>query len=1131
MREYAVPNGMALSIWQNKYSRKKLDGTYQSWAERVSEVVDGNFLLDPRVHDAKNKDAPVVKEWARTKELAVAGVFATSGRHLQHGDHDQPGRKLELFSNCATALFSFVLLRQLLSGAGVGRDYSAVCCRVDWSKMPDVRLVLDEAHPDFSPDRFQGALEPLREARHKYDSNSEGVRWFTVEDSREGWAHIVEILETAAWQEKHKDKLFIFDFSNVRCNGSPIAGMQNRPASGPLPLMDAIAKVYSIKHAGMKPWKQSLYIDHYLAACVHFGGARRCLPAGTIVATDRGGVAIENIKIGDQVVTPAGTRKVTEIFDQGSQPTVYINHQFGNFECTANHQMAVFDSLTTWSFKPANQLREGDRLVFDPAGWDSSAENTRLPDYTHVYLGKDTNSAAFTMPSQLTPLIAWLVGFTQGNGYVGEKALSLTTNSSSEYGAAVMEKVVEALSCFGFSAKVNKVPGENALYTRVHSVHFVRYLSAWLKTPHAPLVVPECIKNSPREIRSAYLAGLFDADGSSKTRPLRICTTVYGDFASQVQELCLSIGVLTQLRRGEPRGNGWQTIFNVNTKGYENVVALNVAFEEHSLKLNYNIKPSRDGFSFPTEMVRQECRGHWISPGENQTSARVHAHTGRNSKALPVRVLSVEESGHVKDTWDIEVADIHQFTANGFVTHNSARMAVKSWRDRDIIEFVDIKRGGFLWSANNSVSVDAEFWQQAGDQRHTHGRRVFEAAVNAAYWDHSGEPGFINVDKLNQNKDGLEKITGDTYLNPVTYPNLHRRTRDMIENVLEHVKSLRYPFITNPCGEVCLSTWGGLCIIGDVCLAKVLTKQEALDAAGLMSRFLIRCNLMKSDYAAEVKRTNRIGVSLTGIHEFAWNMFGLSFRDMLNAPGDASHPQHASAKEFWSFIEEMRRRACSEAAIFSKEIGLSIPHTVCTVKPSGTVSKVMACTEGAHLPALSYYLRWVQYQFDDPIVPDLVARGYPMEDIGHRYHRQIIVGFPTKQPIVDSMGDLVTTADETTPEENFQWLRMLEHYWLGEDNEGNQLSYTLKYSTETTTYDEYMALILKWQPQVRACAVMPQSDWRESKKIYGYVPEQPITKEEYEEMMARITAPVEREAYDDASLACASGVCPIESDR
>jgi hypothetical protein len=460
----------------------------------------------------------------------------------------------------------------------------------------------------------------------------------------------------------------------------------------------------------------------------------------------------------------------------------------------------------------------------------------------------------------------------------------------------------------------------------------------------------------------------------------------------------------------------------------------------------------------------------------------------------------------------------------------SARAAVKSWRDRDVVEFIDIKRGGFLWSANNSISVDADFWKDAREPRHTHARRVFEAAVNAAYWDKTGEPGFINVDMLNQNREGMDAITGENMIDQEVYVDLHRRTKDMIENVLDHVKKLYYVFIPNPCFEIVMALYGAYCVIGDVCLANARTLDEALDAAGLMARFLVRCNLMRADYAAEVKRTNRIGVSLTGIHEFAWNLFGLTFHDMIDYyyhQGDATHV----AFDFWNFVDRMRERVEHNAAEFSIELGMVVPHTNTTIKPAGTVSKPLVCTEGGHLPAYVYYLRWNQYQNDDPEVANLVARGYPMEDIGHRYPRQVIVGFPTTLPIAALMGDAVTCAGEATMEEQFRWLMLLERHWLGEPQRNNQISYTLKYDAENVSYQQFMDAILEWQPKVRCCAVMPQSDWRESKKIYGYVPEQPITKAEYEELMSRIATPVEREGYDDSALACESGVCPIELDR
>ena len=39
------------------------------------------------------------------------------------------------------------------------------------------------------------------------------------------------------------NKVLLLDFSHVRPRGAPMGGMQGRPASGPGPLMEAIAKI------------------------------------------------------------------------------------------------------------------------------------------------------------------------------------------------------------------------------------------------------------------------------------------------------------------------------------------------------------------------------------------------------------------------------------------------------------------------------------------------------------------------------------------------------------------------------------------------------------------------------------------------------------------------------------------------------------------------------------------------------------------------------------------------------------------------------------------------------------------------------------------------------------------------
>jgi hypothetical protein len=390
--------------------------------------------------------------------------------------------------------------------------------------------------------------------------------------------------------------------------------------------------------------------------------------------------------------------------------------------------------------------------------------------------------------------------------------------------------------------------------------------------------------------------------------------------------------------------------------------------------------------------------------------------------------------------------------------------------------------------------------------------------ASAGYFDGTGEPGFLNLHKMTWSNEGVENIRPDNLLcdNGTRILNLHGKTVEMIQSMLEYAKGKKFPFLCNPCGEEILAVWGGYCVIGDICLANVESLQEALDASRLMPHFLIRTNMMQFLYKAEVKRTNRIGVGITGIHEFAYRHFGYTFWDLLD---------EQKSSDFWGFLSKMRRTAEESARVYALERGMVVPHTVTTVKPSGTVSKVCACTEGAHLPAYAYYVRWVQYPLKDPEVAEHRRRGYPVKDIGQQYPSRVVVGFPTKMPIADLMGEGVVCAGDPQPDQHYTWLRLLERYWLGGESNA-QVSYTLKYDPEKVRYENYMKVLLRNQRTVRACAIMPQTDL----SAYAYLPEEMVSKEVYDAMAQNIRR-FEAEAYDSERLTCEGGVCPIEPDQ
>lgn len=463
----------------------------------------------------------------------------------------------------------------------------------------------------------------------------------------------------------------------------------------------------------------------------------------------------------------------------------------------------------------------------------------------------------------------------------------------------------------------------------------------------------------------------------------------------------------------------------------------------------------------------------------------------------------------------------------------AARMSTKDWRDPGILEFIGIKRGGGLWSSNNSVTVDAEFWaanKRDPDKPITetigHAQRVFKAIVDAQYNDGTGEPGLINQDTLVTNNKGLDVFADGQFAGSDRYQ-LSADAVSLGKDLMDRASKMRYSMIVNPCGEIALSVFGGYCVIGDVVPFHTDSDEEAEDAFRACTRALIRTNQLDALYRREVQRTNRIGVGMTGLHEYAYSRFGFTFHDLVD---------EAKSQEFWNMLSRFSHACVDEADRYSKELGMNAPHTVTTVKPSGSVSKLFGLSEGIHLPAMREYIRWVQFKSDDPLVSKYKEQGYKARNLKNSYTGTTIVGFPTQPKICEIVcSEDIVTAPEAPPESQYQFLKLLEKYWLGGYSNGketlaprsNQISYTLKYRTKMVSVDQYTQLLLEHQPDIKCCSVMPEIEADES--VYEYLPEEAVSQEEYRAYKDRITE--SRDVTEDVGIehvSCESGACPVD---
>jgi len=258
-----LENGLGTAVAKRTYLRKG-----ETWGDLSERVALGNTSL----HETG------IRDYLPLQQAIANGEILTAGRHLQHGDIDQSKKNLELFSNCSTACTSFIKFLLLLNGSGVGRSYSDELMVVDWHKMPFLYCILSQNHPNYkSSFEYEGSGNGSVKIIAREDLNAypqDPDLYHEVEDSREGWAKALEILETAAFENKEFDH-YVFDFSKIREEGKPIGGMQGRPASGPLPLIYAFCKASEVKYNDMPIWKQTMFVDHDMAEVVANGGARR----------------------------------------------------------------------------------------------------------------------------------------------------------------------------------------------------------------------------------------------------------------------------------------------------------------------------------------------------------------------------------------------------------------------------------------------------------------------------------------------------------------------------------------------------------------------------------------------------------------------------------------------------------------------------------------------------------------------------------------------------------------------------------------------------------------------------------------------------------------------------------------
>ena len=312
----------------------------------------------------------------------------------------------------------------------------------------------------------------------------------------------------------------------------------------------------------------------------------------------------------------------------------------------------------------------------------------------------------------------------------------------------------------------------------------------------------------------------------------------------------------------------------------------------------------------------------------------------------------------------------------------------------------------------------------------------------------------------------------------------------------------------NPCAEILLGD-KSFCNLVELNVAafKQSDPESMLDAAILVARANYRQTCVNLD---------------DGILQRTWHELNEFLR--LTGVGLTGLMQRLDLFKYPTSLHEIAQQAQWAIDLMADELGLPRSKLCLTIKPSGTLSKVMMCTEGAHKPLGKFIFNNINFSVNDPILAKLEKAGYRIFANPYDEHNMLVT-LPVKYDNVEFTevnGKFVNT--DTAIEQLERYKYLMTHYVT------HNCSITISYGDDEikdivdwihTNWDDYVGV-----------SFLPRMDASKSAADLGfpYLPQEVVTEEEYDAYVATL-GPVDLDddtgAYELDVEDCVGGVCPV----
>ncbi|MBI3334909.1 MAG: hypothetical protein HY001_00215 [Candidatus Portnoybacteria bacterium] len=1044
-------NALAEFVYYRTYSRWiEEEGRRETWMESVARYVDfmkenlGDTLEDQEyeeIHSAivRMEVMPSMRLlWSAGKAARTTNVAAYNCSYIAP-------TKLKDFGE---------IMYLLMCGTGVGFSVESQTVQ----RIPQIKRQIGEVLPPHQ-----------------------------IEDSKEGWADAL-VLGLKTW---FSGKDVAFDYSNIRPAGARLKTMGGK-SSGPEPLKAVIefCREKVLKRQG----RRLLNIDVHDIICkigevVVMGGVRRCLPHYTLIHTKNGLKPIRDIHSGEEVLTGQGCyQKVIASQYTGCRRLLKINTQLGIFQSTPEHRWAALDDLNgNIRWVQAMDLTPDDTLLHIPS--IIPGRNTTLPLYQYKKPKYSTITLDITIPA-LDEETAWLIGYFHGDGYVYRK--------SDTYGEVIFacspdmpktaQRVKVNLERFGVHPKITTYPYDNAIRIRAKSNQLANYLYK-LKKPNASLTIPHFILQGTPEIRRAYVAGVFDADGSiksrngKKVRPI-VASSIYPDWLRQLRAVLASLGVSSRMVQNRSARGNWKALWCLTTISIEALDVFSTIVAQRSEKLENDAihlerKKEQCSFVVPRNLLALSPYRRWFDSAYYVPSSSIALSFSKFERTRqqyypsgsspifpyrPIKVLGVSE-GDVEDTYDIQVEGDERFVAEGMLVHNSALISLS---DLDDPEMRDAKKGQFyLTEPQRSLANNSAVYNEKPSST-----EFLDEWLSLAK-SGSGERGIFN-------RGGLKK-------------QLPKRRWQAFQPYAQTSG-------TNPCGEIILRSREFCNLTEIVARAEdtedsLLKKTRIAAILGTYQSTLTNFPYLSPEWKKNCEEERLLGVSITG----QWDSPAVRNPETLRK------------------MKEMAVRTNEE---YARRFNINPSACISCVKPSGTVSQLVDAASGMHPRHSKYYIRRIRISATDGLFKMLRDQGIP-------YYPEV---GQTKDEATTYVLEFPVASPGTVFRDDLSALEQLEHWKMVKENftEHNP-------SVTVSIGDDEWIGVANWLygnwDILGGLSFLPRS-----RHVYRLAPYEEIGEEQHSELIKRfegidyskiVTYEKVDETQGAKELACVAGVCEI----